>query len=82
MSSILTGGQQGPERRDIANSSDQSSAVGAFEQGHILLGGTTGSGKSGAVRAILAAMQPGTTVRVVDLKGEWAADCGTQKAGA
>lgn len=72
VSDILAVPEQGPEQGEIGHSSDGSSVRFAIEQGHVLLGGTSSSGKSSAAAAILAAMQPGTRVRVLDPKSPWA----------
>ncbi|MGA4844704.1 type IV secretion system DNA-binding domain-containing protein [Streptomyces sp. G45] len=72
MSDILAVPEQGPEQGEIGLSSSESSVRFVIEEGHVLLGGTTGSGKSSAAAAILAALQPGTRVRVIDPKSPWA----------
>ncbi|MEJ8654894.1 hypothetical protein WKI65_44360 [Streptomyces sp. MS1.AVA.3] len=80
--SILAAGKQGPEQGDDFKNSDKSGASGVFEQGNVLLGGVPRSGKSSAARKILAAMQSGTALHVIDPKGQFVTELfGTQKAG-
>jgi hypothetical protein len=72
VSDILAVPEQGPEQGEFGHSSDGGSVRFVIEQGHVLFGGTTSSGKSSAAAAILAGMQPGTRVRVIDPKSPWA----------
>ncbi|MFF4741278.1 hypothetical protein ACFY2W_36155 [Streptomyces sp. NPDC001262] len=57
MSSILAAGQQAPEPRGTDNVTTESSASIAFEQGHVLLGGMQGRGKSRGDLLMLAQAQ-------------------------
>ncbi len=72
MSDILAVPEQGSEQGEIGHRGSGGSLRFVIEQGHVLLGGTPGRGKSSAAAAILAGMQPGTKVRVIDPGSAWA----------